>query len=212
MSLARRLQLLEWSHRNGAWIIEDDYDSEFRFEGRPIASLASLDPDGRVIYLGTLSKVLAPALRLGYMVVPESLLEAFVAARYALDRHGPNLEQAIAARFLDEGHFLRHLRRTRILYGQRQRALLSALHEYRDVLDAAPAPAGLHLLARLGGGWSEESAAAAARAQGISVHPLARYGAEWPQPPALVLGFAPFAEVAIARAAEQLGTALRKRT
>ncbi|MBX0326142.1 PLP-dependent aminotransferase family protein, partial [Oscillochloris sp. ZM17-4] len=139
MSLPRRLALLAWARAAGAWVIEDDYDSEYRYAGRPLAALQGLDGDGRVIYLGTFSKVLFPALRLGYMVVPPDLVPAFVAARALADRHSPGIEQAIVADFLAEGHFARHLRRTRARYAARQAALVEAARPLAGRLDVAPA-------------------------------------------------------------------------
>src|SRR5215211_5883732 len=129
MSLSRRLALLDWARRAGAWVLEDDYDSEYRYAGRPLAALQGLDTDGRVIYLGTFSKVLFPALRLGYLVVPPDLVDAFVNARALLDRHSPILEQVVLADFIAEGHFLRHIRRMRALYAERQAVLLAAADE-----------------------------------------------------------------------------------
>src|SRR5271156_1474240 len=116
MTATRRMLLLHWAMRSGAWIIEDDYDSEYRLEGRPIASLQGLDTDARVIYIGTFSKVMFPALRLGYMVVPEDLVAAFAAARDATDQFSSTLYQAVMADFIREGHFARHIRRMRVLY------------------------------------------------------------------------------------------------
>lgn len=115
MTLARRLHLLEWARRTGAWILEDDYDSEFRYAGRPLASLQGLDMCGCVIYLGTFSKVLFPGLRLGYLVVPKNVVDAFLSAKTIADRQSAVLEQAVLARFIEEGHFARHLRRMRVL-------------------------------------------------------------------------------------------------
>ena len=116
MSLARRLALLEWAHARRAWIVEDDYDSEYRYTGRPLASLQGLDRHGRVIYVGTFSKVLFPALRLGYVVVPPALVDAFAAARGLVDRHPPSVTQAVLAEFIAEGSFARHVRRMRMRY------------------------------------------------------------------------------------------------
>src|SRR5262249_16625529 len=119
MSLARRLSLLEWAARAGAWIIEDDYDSEYRYSGRPLPALQGLDKEGRVIYIGTFSKVLFPALRIGYLVAPPDLVTAFTTARGVLSRFTPSVEQAVIADFINEGHFARHIRKMRTLYCER---------------------------------------------------------------------------------------------
>src|ERR1700687_4064694 len=120
MTCTRRMLLLNWALRSGAWIIEDDYDSEYRLGGRPIASLQGLDTDARVIYVGTFSKVMFPALRLGYMVVPKDLADAFSTARDASDQFSSTLYQAAMTDFIREGHFARHIRRMRMLYIQRR--------------------------------------------------------------------------------------------
>src|SRR5204863_3642283 len=139
MSLARRLSLLEWARERGAFVIEDDYDSEFRYAGRPLAALQGLDRDGRVIYLGTFSKVLFPSLRLGYLIVPPDLSAAFARARAAADRFACTLTQAVVADFIAEGHFARHIRRMRTLYAARQEALVRAVRrELGGVIDVEP--------------------------------------------------------------------------
>jgi len=130
MSLSRRLMLLEWARRSGALIIEDDYNSEFRYAGRPLASLQGLDEDGRVIYVGTFSKTIFPSMRLGCIVVPKGLSEAFIAARALVDRHSPSLDQAILADFISEGHFTRHIRKMRSLYAERQQVLVETAQRY----------------------------------------------------------------------------------
>ncbi|HEY4387914.1 MAG TPA: PLP-dependent aminotransferase family protein, partial [Ktedonobacteraceae bacterium] len=115
MSLTRRLALLDWATRTGAWVLEDDYDSEYRYGGRPLAALQGLDNTGKVIYMGSFSKVLLPALRLGYLVVPPTLVDIFVQARSIADRHSPQLDQVALAAFINEGHFARHIRRMKQL-------------------------------------------------------------------------------------------------
>ncbi|GER91925.1 hypothetical protein KDW_60870 [Dictyobacter vulcani] len=127
MSLGRRLELLEWSREAQSWIVEDDYDSEYRFSGRPLQALQGLDRNGRVIYIGTFSKVLFPSLRLGYLIIPPALLPAFMAARRLIDVHTPLLEQLALTDFITEGHFARHLRKMRLLYLERRNTLVAAL-------------------------------------------------------------------------------------
>lgn len=146
MSASRRLQLLDWAQSSGAWIIEDDYDSEFRYESLPITSLQGLDANGRVLYVGTFSKVLFPALRLGYLVIPEDLVERFAAVRRAMDICPPTFFQEVLADFVGEGHFARHIRRMRILYHERRRALVTALEsELGDTVNVLGSEAGMHL-------------------------------------------------------------------
>ena len=129
MSVARRLQLLEWAHSSGAWIVEDDYDSEYRYESMPVASMQGLDPGSRVIYIGTFSKTLFPSLRLGYIVIPPSLVSRFLAVRQANDLCPSHLYQAALADFISGGHFARHIRKTRQLYAERRNALAQALRK-----------------------------------------------------------------------------------
>ena len=129
MSAARRLQLLEWAHSSGAWIVEDDYDSEYRYESMPVASMQGLDPGSRVIYIGTFSKTLFPSLRLGYMVIPPALVSRFLAVRQANDLCPSHLYQAALADFISGGHFTRHVRKTRQLYAERRNALTQALRK-----------------------------------------------------------------------------------
>src|SRR5206468_356171 len=123
LSMARRLELLNWAREANAWIVEDDYASEFRYGGRALASLQGLDESERVIYVGTLNKALFPGLRLGYAVVPQALLQAYVAARYLIDRQPPSLHQAVVAEFMREGYFAAHIRRMRLMYREQRDAL-----------------------------------------------------------------------------------------
>jgi GntR family transcriptional regulator/MocR family aminotransferase len=152
MSASRRLQLLDWAESNGSWIIEDDYDSEYRYEGMPVTSLQGLDRNSRVIYIGTFSKVLFPSLRIGYLVVPEDLLERFLAVRFALDIGPATFHQAVLADFIGEGHFARHIRRMRSIYAERRNALMGNLHDhFGSVVEVTGAEAGMHLTAVLNG-------------------------------------------------------------
>jgi GntR family transcriptional regulator/MocR family aminotransferase len=176
MSLARRLALLDWAARARAWVLEDDYDSEFRYAGRPLASLQGLDRAARVCYIGTFSKVMFPALRLGYLVVPPGMVDAFATARALVDRHAPTVEQAALADFMSEGHFVRHIRRMRTLYAERQAVLVEAAHSWlAGAVAVAPAEAGMHLVGWLPEGMSDTTVAARAAARGLEVPALSRY-------------------------------------
>ncbi len=213
MSLARRLALLEWASRAGAWILEDDYDSEYRYASRPLAALQSLDSENRVIYFGTFSKVLFPALRLGYMVVPPDLVEAFIAARALVDRHSPTVEQIVLADFITEGHFTRHIRRMRALYSERQATLVeTARRELAGLLDVCPAEAGMHLVGWLPEGVDDRAAAARAAALGVEVGPLSAYGVEptgLGRQGGLLLGYAHLDAEEIRSSVRKLAEALR---
>ncbi|HYM69620.1 MAG TPA: PLP-dependent aminotransferase family protein [bacterium] len=209
MSLRRRLALLRWAQRTGAWVLEDDYDSEYRYAGRPLASLQGLDAAGRVIYLGTFSKVLFPSLRLGYVVAPPGLVNAVVAARALVDRECPTVEQAVLAEFIAEGHFARHIRRMRTLYAERQQALLDAAdRELRGLLDIRPSEAGMHLVGWLPQGIDDRRAAARAAACGVEAPALSAYRITPSPRGALLLGYtcAPSAEIraAVSRLAAAL--------
>jgi GntR family transcriptional regulator / MocR family aminotransferase len=152
MSAARRLQLIEWAERAGAWIIEDDYDSEYRYETMPIASLQGLDWNSRVVYIGTFSKVLFPSLRLGYIVIPPDLVDQFLSVRVAIDIAPPGFFQYVLADFIREGHFSRHIRRMRILYSERRAVLIESLrHEFGASLQIRGEQAGTHLAVLLNG-------------------------------------------------------------
>lgn len=209
LSLAQRLALLDWAERSQAWIIEDDYDSEYRYASRPLAALQGLDRAHRVLYIGSFSKVLFPALRLGYLVVPPDLVEAFVAARAITDRHSPSMEQAVIADFIREGHFARHIRRMRALYAERQAILRDAAQQILgDRLILAPAEAGMHLIGWLPAGQDATVVAQRAAARGIVVQPLAAF-ATLPQPrQGLLLGYAALTADEITSGLRQLARAL----
>jgi GntR family transcriptional regulator/MocR family aminotransferase len=190
MSAARRMLLLNWAVRSGAWIIEDDYDSEYRFASRPIASLQGLDTDGRVIYIGTFSKVLFPALRLGYVVVPRDLVEAFSAARDAADIFSSILYQMVLTDFIRDGHFARHIRRMRMLYMERRRALVKAIRLHMgDLLEVMGAEAGLHLVALLPRGINDVLVSRNAARKNISAIPLSSCYLRPPTRGGLILGY-----------------------
>lgn len=219
LSLARRLELLEWARGADAWILEDDYDSEYRYAGRPLASLQGLAAGrgeaGRVIYVGTFSKVLFPAIRLGYLVVPEALIEPFTAGHAAFGALPSALVQPVLAAFIDEGHFATHFRRMRRLYAARQAALVAAAKTHlADLLTVAPDDAGLHLMAWLkpevADKLGDKQAAQIAAEAGIAVAPLADYFCGAPTRQGLLLGYAAVPEDEIVRQAERLGEALRR--
>jgi len=190
MSAARRMILLNWAAANGTWIIEDDYDSEYRFASRPIASMQGLDRDARVVYIGTFSKVLFPALRLGYVVIPKDLVPAFAAAREAADNFSSSLYQLVLTDFIREGHFARHIRRMRMLYARRRAALVEAIQaEMAATLEVIGSDAGMHLVALLPGGVDDLAIAKAAAGAGISVIPLSTCYAKTPARGGLILGY-----------------------
>ena len=201
--------MLDWAQRSGAWILEDDYDSEYRYEGRPLAALQGLDREQRVVYLGTFSKVLFPALRIGYMVVPHDLVDAFRSARALSDRHSPTVEQAVLTDFIEEGHFARHLRRMRALYAERQATLVeAAAGELAGLVELKPSDAGLHLTGLLPAGWSDRAAARAAEAHGVDAQPLSAFYLTEPPRAGLVLGYAAFDRREIREGVERLAQAL----
>ncbi|WP_296254243.1 MULTISPECIES: PLP-dependent aminotransferase family protein [unclassified Pseudomonas] len=189
LSLPRRLALLDWANRQGSWIIEDDYDSEYRYQGKPLPALKSLDQQGRVLYAGTFSKVLFPGLRLAYLVVPAEQSQTFARQADRLHNHCPHLLQATIATFLDEGHFARHLKKMRSLYAQRRQWLIDALHQrLGDRLHIDLQAGGMHLVAALGEGDDVEFARRA-RAVGIAVEPLSTWYVQANPRQGLVLGF-----------------------
>jgi GntR family transcriptional regulator/MocR family aminotransferase len=156
MSASRRLQLLEWARGSGSWIIEDDYDSEYRYASMPIASLQGLDHDSRVIYIGTFSKTLFPALRVGYAVIPKDLVGRFATVRYTIDIGPPHLYQAVLTDFITEGHFARHIRRMRLLYGERRAALVDCIRKQcGSLLEIHGSEAGMHLAVTLPKGFRD---------------------------------------------------------
>lgn len=205
MSLARRLSLLEWARKNDSWIIEDDYNSEFRYAGRPLASLQNLDNTERVIYVGTFSKTIFPALRLGCMVVPRNLIEIFAAARSLCDCHSPIFEQAILADFISEGHFARHLRRMRTLYEKRQNILVEEAEKYlRGLLKISKADSGMHIIGWLAKGFDEIEVTEKASENDLNLSPLSSYCIENNLPAGLILGYTGFDEKQIRQGIQRL--------
>src|SRR5262245_55241119 len=207
LSMARRLELLAWARQSGAFIVEDDYTSEFRYSGPPLASLQGLDDTELVIYVGTLNKALFPGLRIGYAVVPRALLRAFVGARYLIDRQHPTLQQAVVSEFMQQGHFAAHIRRIRQLYREQRDALAETLtRRAAGTLDVALPDQGMHLVAYLRDGSSDIEIEAAARRAGIVVRAISRfYRAARPRP-GLMLGFSGFPRQLIVPAAVRLAT------
>ena len=173
MSAARRFQLLDWAQSTGSWIIEDDYDSEYRYESSPIACLQGLDSSGRVIYIGTFSKVLFPSLRLGYIVVPLDLVNHFLAIRRAMDLGPPTFYQNVLAHFIDEGHFARHIRRMRILYRERRSELVNNINEeFGPMAEVLGDEAGMHLAITLPNAIRDVEIAERAARQNLWIWPL----------------------------------------
>ena len=209
MSASRRLELLRWAARAGAWILEDDYDSEFRYGSRPLASLQGMDQDGRVVYIGTFSKTLAPALRLGYLIVPPGFAEAFRAVRAACDRHSPVLDQAVLADFMAEGHFARHLRRMRNLYAERQAVLVNGIQRsLGERLAVRTTEAGMHLVGWLEDGVDDAAVSARLLEAGIDAPALSRYARKRPGRGGLLLGWAGFSPEALEEAVGRMAAVL----
>jgi GntR family transcriptional regulator / MocR family aminotransferase len=173
MSASRRLQLLNWAQSTGAWIIEDDYDSEYRYESMPVASLQGLDRYSRVVYIGTFSKVLFPSVRVGYVVIPPDLIDRFAAVRQSIDIFSPNFYQQVLSDFINEGHFERHIRRMRIIYGERRNALVRAIRgELADTMEVLGGEAGLSLTVTLRKKASDVAISARAARQNLWLWPL----------------------------------------
>ena len=205
MSAMRRLQLLEWAKSTGSWIIEDDYDSEFRYQNSPIASLQGLDSNARVIYIGTFSKVLSPSLRLAYLVIPADLVDHFVKMRRAMDLGSPTFLQEVLADFIGEGHFGRHLRRMRILYRERRTKLVECLSkELGSMIEVLGEEAGLQLAVTLPKGISDIAIAEQAASQGLRILPLSALYLGEATCSGLVLGYGTTAITEIPRAVRKL--------
>jgi len=210
MSLARRLQLLNWARKSGALIFEDDYDSEYRYSGRPIPSLQGLDRSGSVLYAGSFSKVLFPALRLGYLVVPDNLLAPVGAMKSLTNRHAPMLEQLVLSDFIGEGHFGRHLRRMREVYAERLSILMEESRSSLDGLDMSEVQAGLQTVGWLKEGIDAERVAAAAKQRNVQVMPAKRYGRGKFAREGLILGFAAIDGKEIRRGCRELAAVLKR--
>lgn len=201
MAASRRLELLEWARRNDAWILEDDYDSEYRFASRPLGALQGMDGSGRVIYIGTFSKVLFPALRLGYLVVPQPLLARFLDARDALDLFSPTLYQSALTDFIAQGHFARHVRRMRSTYQNRRDALVAAINRVLGHrLEIVNADAGMHLSTWFQPGIDDVAVVRRAADRGLYPIALSTCFVDSDTRSGLVLGFGGSTEAQIDRA------------
>jgi GntR family transcriptional regulator/MocR family aminotransferase len=190
MSASRRMQLLDWAQSRGSWIIEDDYDSEFRYESRPISSLQGMDSNARVIYIGTFSKVLFPSVRVGYLVIPTDLVERFAMVRLAMDIFPPYLHQEVLTDFMLEDHFGAHVRKMRKVYKERRRALVSCIEqEFNGELEIHGAEAGMHLAVTLPEGYSDVEIAARAASYELLLYPISPCYRGKPALQGFILGF-----------------------
>jgi GntR family transcriptional regulator/MocR family aminotransferase len=206
MSASRRFQLLEWAHNTGSWVIEDDYDSEYRFESLPIASLQGLDSNARVIYIGTFSKVLFPSLRLGYIVIPADLVDRFISVRLTMDISPPDFFQHVISAFMNEGHFARHLRRMRVLYREQRTALVNCIgEELGPLVEVLGSEAGMHLSVAMTRKISDLKIAERAARQNLWLWPLSPYYSGRTSRSGFVLGFGGTRVEEIPRAVEVLG-------
>lgn len=191
MSYGRRRLLLDYAESRKAWIIEDDYDSEFRFEGRPISSLQGMDQNGRVLYMGTFSKVMYPGIRLGYLVVPPNLVTSFKSGLYELQRPGQVVIQAALADFIEEGHFANHIRRLRQTYAERRKLLQKSLASVAEVgARLSPVDSGLHLVVEFDQEVDDVRVATMAAEHGLRVNPLSNYGIGEKREKGLIIGYA----------------------
>jgi len=211
MSASRRLQLLEWAEHSGSWIVEDDYDSEYRYQSLPIASLQGLDTNSRVIYVGTFSKVIFPSLRIGYVVIPSDLVDRFVGVRLAMDITPSVFLQGVLADFIQEGHFSRHIRRMRLLYNERRNVLLECIHrELGGAIEVTGAQAGMHLSVIIKGASDSQLARRAAK-QNLWLVPLSSSYLGKVRQQGFILGFGSSATEDIPHAVSRLRALLESR-
>jgi len=210
LSLARRLALVEFAARTRAWIVEDDYDSEYRYTRPPLPSLQGLDRSGRVIYVASMSKVLFPSLRIGYVVLPPSLVERFAALRAVLDDHGPLVDQAALAAFIESGALYTHIRRSRAEYGDRLEAFTQAASKQGIPFSFPYTDGGMNLAGFVGGPAQEDEYAKRLHQEGLDVPPLTRYSLR-PTAPGLVFGFTAFEPRSIRESILRIAVALRRR-
>ena len=210
LALERRLELTRWAAEHQRWIIEDDYDSEFHYDGLPTACVQGLDPYQRTLYIGTFSKTLYPGLRMGYMVLPEELVAPFSAARSIMDGHTPQILQLTLARFMEEGHYNAHVRAMRKLYAGRRQAMLEAIERHlAGIARALPPPGGLQIPCLLEPGWTEHETQRRAAAIGLQLPGLSRLYAGQHKEQGWLLGYASLSAHEIDAAMARLGQALR---
>ena len=211
MPVERRIAVLKWAWKTGAFLIEDDYDSEYRFESPPVPALQGLDKAGSVIFLGSFNKVLFPSLRLGYLVSPPALLDPLLALRMGVDFHPPSLNQATLCDFMTEGHLGRHIRRMRDMYASRLAALQHEARKYlAGLLDVSSIQAGQNTAGFLRNGMTSRQAEAVAANHGIEAPGLDRFTLGRRQVEGLLLGFAAFDEREIRRGIVTLVAALEQ--
>ncbi|HVO75116.1 MAG TPA: PLP-dependent aminotransferase family protein [Ignavibacteriaceae bacterium] len=212
MSISRRLKLLQYAGRHGSWIIEDDYDSEFRYSGSPLPSLQGLDQYKRVLYLGTFSKVLFPGLRIGYIVLPDKEMgDLFATVKSLTDRQNPIFEQVLLAKFIEEGHFAVHLRKMRMLYKKRQEFLVAEVKkELKGFVKIEASPAGMHIILQLPKKSNDKKISEEALKRGIIVRPLSEYSIKFFPNPGLLLGYTAFEENQIREGIRELKLILTK--
>jgi GntR family transcriptional regulator / MocR family aminotransferase len=209
LPLARRVALLAWARRKNAVIVEDDYDGEFRYEGQPLESLQGLDTDGRILYVGTFSRTVFPALRVGYLVVPRSLSAVFTAAKWLNDQHSPTLEQETLAEFISSGAYERHLRRVRRRNAARREALLAALHRHLgNRVEVTGDGAGAHIVLWPKRRISEDAIVAQAAARGVGVYGISPYFLTRPTRTGIMLGYARLREAEILEGVRRLSEIL----
>ena len=210
MSLLRRLTLLNYAHENNAWVIEDDYDSEFRYQGRPLPALSALDSERRVFYVGTFSKSMFAAMRIGYIVVPPELVETIAKARTLLGQSSSAVVEHALSRFMDDGRFVEHIRKMRRVYRERRDVLFDSLTRYcADSLDPHPTDAGMHMLAWLQNGVDDQMAHLALLEAGIESLPLSAYCVQPLERSGIVLGFSGVTEKRIPKLVKRMSETLR---
>jgi GntR family transcriptional regulator / MocR family aminotransferase len=209
MSLSRRFELLRLASKKKAWILEDDYFSEYRYGSGPVASLQSLDRHERVIYIGNFSKSVVPSLRIGYLILPPALVEVFRSVRSMISRQPPGVDQMILAEFIGDGHLENHLRTTLRIYRERQQAMVEAIRQQaKGLLETAPGGTGMYLVAWLNSGVDDQAAARAAAAHGVDAIPLSAFSMRRLRRQGLVLGYSSYdvnrIRVAVGRLCEAL--------